>query len=74
MLAPPVPQIKAFEVDLLKLTSNISFRKVKDPFFNKINKDIFKFRHPRTYMYLRTTEPTFIKLVSKITTNYFIKM
>ena len=31
--APPVPQMKAFEDDLLKLTTNITFRKVDDPFF-----------------------------------------
>jgi hypothetical protein len=34
--APPIQQMKAFEEDLLKLTSNISFRKVNDPFLNKI--------------------------------------
>ena len=37
--APPVPQMKAFEDDLLKLTSNITFRKVDDPFLNQIKDD-----------------------------------
>ena len=35
--APPIPQMKAFEEELLKLTSNITFRKVNDQFLNKIN-------------------------------------
>ena len=39
-LAPPAPQMKAFEEDLLKLTSNISFTKVNDPFLSKIGDDM----------------------------------
>ena len=38
--APPIAQMKAFEGDLLKLTSNIAFRKVEDQFLNQINNDI----------------------------------
>ena len=34
--APPIAQMKAFEGDLLKLTSNIAFRKVEDQFLNQI--------------------------------------
>ena len=37
--APPIPQMKAFEDDLLKLTSNITFRKVNDPLLNQIKDD-----------------------------------
>ena len=36
--------MKAFEDDLLKLASNISFRKVNYPFLNKINKDMKEIR------------------------------
>ena len=42
--APPIPQMKAFEEDLLKLTSNISFRKVNDPFLNQSNNDMKEIR------------------------------
>ena len=42
--APPVPQMKAFEDDLLKLTSNITFRKVDDPFLNQIKDDMKNIR------------------------------
>ena len=38
--APPVREMKAFEDDLVKLTSNIRFRNVADPFLNKVQEDI----------------------------------
>ena len=38
--APPVREMKAFEDDLVKLTSNIRFRNVADPFLSKVQEDI----------------------------------
>jgi hypothetical protein len=40
--AMPISEIKAFEEDPVKLTSNITFRKVNDSFLNKIHEDLKK--------------------------------
>ena len=40
--ATPISEMKAFEEDLVKLTSNITFRKVDDSFLNKIHEDLKK--------------------------------
>ena len=38
--ATPISEMKAFEDDLVKLTSSITFRKVNYPFLNKIHEDL----------------------------------
>jgi hypothetical protein len=40
--ATPISEMKAFEEDLVKLTSSITFRKVNDSFLNKIHEDLKK--------------------------------
>ena len=37
--APPIVEMKAFE-DVIQMISNVKFRKVQDPFLNKIDKDL----------------------------------
>jgi hypothetical protein len=71
--AMPTSEMKAFEEDLVKFTSNITFRKVNDSFLNKIHEDLKKVHSSKTFLFTLINQPIFMKPLLIITTNYLWK-
>jgi vacuolar-type H+-ATPase subunit F/Vma7 len=64
--APPVREIKAFEDDLVKLTSNIRFRNVADPFLSKVQEDIKNINSSQKVVILAVKSTNVTKPLQKI--------
>ena len=67
--APAIVEMNAFEEDVVQMISNVKFRKVQDPFLNKIDKDLKSVIHPKRLLSLLTRQEISMKYRLKRTTS-----